>query len=195
MPNNVKAKRRRREANIPDYAIKVNGRWYDYRRLEPLGTLLGAAADIAEAWKYLKKEDHEHFATMLALAFSQAVISKTYMRGINDFLNVLTQPERYATSWEHNLVGSVIPSALNFAGQSTDPYIRDTRPMGEMEAGDRFALAMRNALMARLPKTKMNPEFNRESLPVARDSWGEERKNPERLFPGAPTTVATEAKD
>lgn len=189
------ARRRRRELGIPDYAIKIGDKWVEYRRGEPLGTLLGAAADMAEVSKYMTKEDGEHAAMMVSYAFSNAVLNKTYMSGLNDLLNVLTDPERYAASWEQRMAGSVVPSAVAFSAQSQDPYVRDTRVRGDMDGMTKFMETVSNGVKARLPKTSINPEFNRQSLPIAVDSWGEDRKQDERLFPGAPAKVGRETED
>jgi hypothetical protein len=43
-----------------------------------------------------------------------------------------------------------------------------------------------NAIKARIPKTAMTPEFNAESLPAKRDTWGEVIETPERTFPYSP---------
>lgn len=189
------ARRRRRELGIPDYGVKIGDKWYEYRRGEPLGTLLGAAADMAEVSRYMTDEENEHAAMMVSYAFGNAVINKTYMSGLNDFLNVITDPERYASSWEQRMAGSVVPTGVAQIAQSQDEFIRDTRVRGDMGGMTKFMETVTNGVKARLPKTDMNPEFNRQSLPIAYDSWGQPRKQEERLFPGAPIRVGTETDD
>jgi hypothetical protein len=190
------ARQRRRELKIPDYGIKINGKWYEYRRMEPLGTLLGAAADAGEVAKYATQEEAEHLATMISYAFSQAVINKTYMRGINDLLNVMTDPERYGDQYIQGLAGTVVPTAIAFSAQQQDEFVRDIRVRGEDVKGlERTIAGVTNAIKARIPKSDLTPEFNRESLPVAVDSWGEKRKQDERLFPAAPIKSSVESDD
>ena len=189
------ARKRRRELDIPDYAIKINGKWYEFRRMEPLGTLLGMAADAAEVSKYMTKEENEHVAMMISLAFSQAVLNKTYMRGLNDLLNVMTDPERYGATWEQSMAGTLVPSGVAFLGQEQDPWVRDAKVRGDMPAMEKFVATVTNGIKARLPKTDLNPEFNRQSLPVAIDSWGQPRKQDEKAFTGAPMKAMTESQD
>lgn len=189
------ARKRRRELNIPDYSLKIGNKWYELRRLEPLGTLLGAAADAAEVARYMTKEENEHVAMMISFAFSNAVLNKTYMRGLNDLLNVLTDPERYGASWEQSMAGTVVPSAVAFMANEQDPYIRDAKVRGDMPAMEKFIQTVANGVKARLPKTDINPEFNRQSLPIAIDSWGQERKQDEKLFKGAPIKAMEESQD
>lgn len=189
------ARKRRRELDIPDYAIKINGKWYEFRRMEPLGTLLGMAADAAEVSKYMTKEENEHVAMMISLAFSQAVLNKTYMRGLNDLLNVMTDPERYGATWEQSMAGTLVPSGVAFLGQEQDPWVRDAKVRGDMPAMEKFVTTVTNGIKARLPKTDLNPEFNRQSLPVAIDSWGQPRKQDEKAFTGAPMKATTESQD
>ena len=194
-------RKRRMEAGIIPYGIKINGKWYEYRRLEPLGTIIGAAADAAETRRYAQEDNAEHVMAMAAAAFSQAVTSKTYMKGLSDLVNVMAQPERYGERWYQSMAGSLVPAAIGQYGARNDlengrPVVRDVRSMGEGVSGlEDLKQTTANAIKNRLPKTPLNPEFNRESLPKRIDTWGDTQTSAPGTFSGSPIRTSEPTTD
>lgn len=83
--------------NIPPYSVKVGDKWYQYNRLEPLGMLMGLAADIALAAEWAQEEDDVLIqeASSLALTVVAANITdKTWFKGVADLVNAFTNPAR-----------------------------------------------------------------------------------------------------
>jgi hypothetical protein len=50
-------KRVQQAAGWQPYSVKVGDTWYSYERLQPIGTLIGMAADLAEVWDHLTEEE------------------------------------------------------------------------------------------------------------------------------------------
>jgi hypothetical protein len=187
------ARKRRAEAGMLPYSIKLFGKWYEYRRIEPLGTLLGAAADAFEVNQYRQQENAEHVWSAVGAAFSQAVTNKTYMRSLSDLVNVMADPERYGESWVQGYAGSVVPAAVSQYARAQDvdaqgrPIVRSSQSSGEGMSGTKDAInTLKLAVQSRLPKTPLNPEFNRQSLPPKVDTWGAVKSGGTPTFPGSP---------
>lgn len=190
-------KKRRREAGIPDYSIKVGDKWYEYRRLEPGGVVLGLAADASEIWSYMGQEDRQRIGTMLGMAFAQNVTSKTFMSGLADIVNAVGDPERYGDAYLTRLTGTVVPGAISQTAALRDPVARDTGVYGreKMTPAEQSIQESLNVIKSRLPKTALNPEFNSESLPAKIDSFGQPIKKLDRTFPYSPIRTSSTSDD
>jgi hypothetical protein len=92
------------------YSIKFGDTWYAYGRLEPLGTILGVGADIAEISGHLAPEEFEEIVTAYVAAAGRNVTSKTFLRGLSDLTKTLADPGRYAEHYVEALAGTLIPS-------------------------------------------------------------------------------------
>lgn len=136
------------------YSMKVGDRWISYQRFEPLSLLFGAAADFAEVGRYATPKEADKFAMALAQGVAKNITSKTWLSGLSDAFDALSDPERYGEGYVRRLASSLaIPSVVNQVAQSTDPYLRDARNIVD-------------AVKARVPVVS-------EGLPVKRNVWGE----------------------
>ncbi len=110
------------------YSLKVGDTWYSYNRTDPLGMLMGFAADINEAVRY-GEMDEEHIDEMqeimgLAItAVSQVTINKTYLSGLSELITAVHEPQRYAGSYVNELIGSFVPGTalMGAVARANDP--------------------------------------------------------------------------
>lgn len=114
------------------YSFKVGGNYISYQRLDPFATFLGLAADIYERSEALKAQDETFLQTSMAsmvVAFSKNITNKSYLAGIEQVVDALSQPERFAPRLFQNRLGSYIPSAISQMTGSfgDDPYMREAR--------------------------------------------------------------------
>lgn len=154
------------------YSVKIDGKYYSYQRIQPIGTLMGMAADVAEVWKYLTADESDKVVKMLGVAFANAVTKQSMLQGIATFTEALSSPDRKAGRFMQNFIGSWVPAAVGQTAQIMDDYQREVN-------------SIREAVMNRIPGL-------REELPPTRDPFGEPVKNPDRL--GA-ITIREESKD
>ena len=157
------------------YSVKIGNTWYSYQRIQPLGTLLGMAADMADAWQHMTPEERDKVPRILGLAFSNAVTNQTFLQGITNLSDALSQPDRKGPRFVQNLVASAIPAAAGQSAQLFDPYVREV---------DSIKAAVQN----RIPGL-------RGDLAPQRDPFGEPVRNPERLIPGSPITMREQSTD
>ncbi len=107
------------------YSILVGDRWYEYARIQPTGTLMGLAADIANVWDHMTDEEKDKVPKMLAVAFSNAVTNQTFLAGITNFVNATSEPTRFGPRFIQGLAGSLVPNVIGQPTAMADPVVRE----------------------------------------------------------------------
>lgn len=115
--------------------------YQSYARAEPLAYVIGATADAVEMLAYADYDDElktesEQFnilAASIVAGVANNTMSKTFMQGVMDFSEMLSDPKRYAASWVGNMAGAMIPysSFRRDLSRIQDPYIREAWSMAE----------------------------------------------------------------
>lgn len=157
------------------YSVKVGDTWYSYQRLQPFGTLLGVAADLAEVWEHLDEEESDKLPKMLSVAFANAVTNQTFLQGITNIVNAMSDPTRFGPRFVEGLAASTVPAIAAQTAQLNDPYVREIESVLD---------AVKNRV----------PGLRQELLP-RRDVFGEPTANRERLGIVSPITKSTESPD
>lgn len=139
------------------YSVKVGDSWVTYNRLDPIGFTLGIAADLAEAASNAGGEiDEQRFGEALAVAtfaIANNTLSKTYMRGMADFVTAVSNPQMKADGYTKRLFASmIVPAGVASAARLNDPMMRT--------ADDHV-----DALRRRVPGLS-------KDLPLYRDNFG-----------------------
>ena len=143
------------------YSLKIGDTWYEYARIQPTGTLMGMAADIATAWDHMTDEEKDKVPKLLARAFANAVTNQTFLQGITNVVNAMSEPARFAPKFLQQMAGSMVPNVIGQPTAMADPVVREVNGMLE-------------AIQARIPGL-------RQDLLPKRDWLGEEVKTKERL--------------
>ena len=101
------------------YSIKVGDKYYAYNRLDPVGGLIGLAADMSEIMGQVDEATADQIATAAVLSIIQNMSSKVYLSGVTEFLDALdsssTDPEANnykLTRYLQRLAGSMVPAAV-----------------------------------------------------------------------------------
>jgi hypothetical protein len=138
------------------YSVKIGDRYFSYSRLDPVGMTLGIAADMAEVATHMDQEDREVDVDEAAIYFVATiagnVMSKSYMRGMADIVEVLADPKMHAEGFSRRFAGSFVPSAMAEVARQQDPYRLEIN-------------SMLDGMKARVPGLS-------KDLPVRRDLWG-----------------------
>lgn len=109
------------------YSIKIKDKWYSYKRLEPVGMVVGLTADTKEIWKYASAEEKSSLAAAISTAVGQNILNKTWMQGASNAMNAITDPNRYGESWVQSLAGSAVPGVVATAARALDPNMRQAQ--------------------------------------------------------------------
>ena len=202
-------RRNQKNAGYQPYSIKIGNAQFEYGRLDPIGMLIGTVADYVEIYQDLNDRDRENIEkNLLSFMVNQMegghgedslttgdkvanmsmalyksmfknIASKTYLRGLIDFLSALdgNDVDKRGMWWINNKGSSYVPNLLTKV--MNDPYLRETQTTLE-------------AFRRRLGDT---------SLPVAYNYLGEEIKSTGnaalRMFNGLvnPFTFKTREND
>ncbi len=118
---------KRRQGWQPN-SLKVGDKYYSYNRLDPLGMFLGLTAEVVEVMKYADDDDRHEIAAALTIAVTKNLTSKTYLRGLSDTMNVISDPDRYAERYFQRMGASFIPftSLTAQVERTIDPTLRAT---------------------------------------------------------------------
>ena len=158
------------------YSVLIDGKWYSYQRIEPVAKVLGLAADLIELSKSPKLDegDRAKAISMLVLMFGNATISTTYLSGLANTMQSLTDPERYGENFLEQYAKSLVPKIIGQTTEMADPHKREVNGIFD-------------AIQSQIP-------FLREKLLPKRDVWGEKAKAG-RLFDSMPIAMTEQSKD
>jgi len=136
------------------YSFNIAGKYYAYNRLEPLGSIVGIAADMAEIIGQAEDADIEELTTAAVMSVSRNVTSKTFLRGASEFFEVMSNPDRYGSRYLQNLAGSaLVPTGVAQYERVQDPVLREVH-------------SIMDKVRSRIPGYS-------DELPPRRNLWGE----------------------
>ncbi len=135
-PRNPDARRLLEMSGWQPYSVLVGDTYHSYARLEPLAFVIGAVADTVEISSYINSDvegmDDEqqqlnNAVAAIIMGITNNTMSKTYVRGIADFMEMATNPERKFAGWAKSMSSALVPfSALRSQlGAIDDPYLRE----------------------------------------------------------------------
>lgn len=157
------------------YSVKIGDKWYSYVRLQPVGTLMGLSADAAGVWDHLTEDESDKIPKMLSVAFASAVTNQTFLQGITNIVNALSDPTRFGPQFVRGFARSAVPNIIGQVTEMNDPVAREVD-------------SMLDAVKSRLPGY-------RETLRPKRDVFGEPIAAKERLGGLSPITVTEISTD
>lgn len=100
-------------------------KYTSYHRLDPFSSALGLVADFVELGNRVNDEDKNTLTSGLMIAFAKNITNKTYLRGLAQTVDVLTDPERNMETWRQRHMGSYVPNLLNQT--NPDDTLREVR--------------------------------------------------------------------
>jgi len=149
-----------RRMNIPRGSIKgPEGQFYPSNRMDPHGTHIVTAFDIAEFIKWSADTDTppEEFERLVAaniFAVAGALTNRSWMQGFANAVDAIDNPHISAANYMERLAGLVVPVGVAQVTRYQDPYVKEVH-------------SMLDAIKARTPGWS-------KDLPNVRDVWGKE---------------------
>ena len=116
----------------PPTSIKIGDRWYSYSRLDPIATVLQVWVDTIDIIRTATKHGEVEAALKrIPEMMAGLVYDKTMVAALNDLVYIASRPgpgiarllSRYATSF--------VPAIIRGAARAADPYLRESRPVGD----------------------------------------------------------------
>ena len=145
------------------YSIKIGDKYVSYRRFDPFSTVFGMFADAIETSNEILKNggnpaEVDQILQTAVIMISRNITNKTYMTGITNFANALSNPKQFGQQFVNSFAGSAVPYS-SLLGQSIGLF-SDDPVMRELES----AL---DAVKSRIPVVE-------EQVPPRRNLFGEE---------------------
>jgi hypothetical protein len=113
------------------YSIRMDGKWYKYNRLEPVGMILGLAADSIEIGKFAQGGELDKVYALVMGSLMNNLADKTFLSGVFDFTEAITDPQRYGARWVSRMTSSFIPNVMAQPTWKADPLVREARTQVE----------------------------------------------------------------
>ena len=112
------------------YSFVVGNKYVSYQRLDPMATVIGLFADLVEAEEYYDLDDTAmgNMFSAAMLSFSNNVTNKSYVKGLDNMLNMLRDPAANSKALAGNIAGGFVPTLFS-QGQnySDERVLRETR--------------------------------------------------------------------
>lgn len=166
-PTETATRNTMRRTGWQPYSIRIGDTYLAYNRLDPLGMMIGIAADLTEITGELGEQDRKSVPAALVLATAKNLTSKTYLTGISNVVLAIDDPDRYGEAYLRRQLATLVPftSALAQIERVVDPTLRETR-VGRADDPDmKFVAELINQVRAR------TPGFS-DDLPPRRNVWG-----------------------
>lgn len=163
------------DLGVPPYSVKIGGKYYSYSRADPIGMMMGLAADMSETFSNAGETDGNELAAAGITALASNLASKTYMTGIYDFIGAIdprnpsSSPGKYISDFATGLVP--YSSFLRNVTSAVDPTARDAKALEYGEDGKIDPVA--TYLQSMVNKVKKGIPGLSDELPPMRDLWGE----------------------
>ena len=114
--------------DVQPYSVRFNTsegpRFISISRLDPLlGTQVAVAADLVQLHDEVSKEDRQKVGMLLSMSISNNMLSKTYLKGLSDFMLAMTDGTRYADSYVQGITTSIVPNILSQVSRTIDPAL------------------------------------------------------------------------
>lgn len=169
-PKNKGERETLQQAGWQPYSIRVGDKYYSYKREDPFSSIIGLVADAVEGYKYATDREMnlvDGLTQSIVLSIARNITNKTYLTGITNVTNAISNPEQFGPTLVNQYVSSLVPfSAALDQSKSTvadDAVLRDVRSMAD-------------AVRAKIP-------FLAEEVAPQRNILGEVMSKPAALGP------------
>ena len=155
-PDNPSRRSAKQRQGWQPYSVKLGDRYFAFNRMDPIGMTLGLAADAVEILQNSdgsKPKAAEEAIIAGVASIANNMTSKTYLRGVSQFFEMMANPTMFSESYVQRLLGTAIPTAAAEVARGIDPYLRETR-------------SIMDSLRRRTPGIS-------KELPAVRDLWGQ----------------------
>lgn len=197
------------------YSVLINGTYYSYAGAEPYSTIVGLMADAVELVQtgMADQDQADEILTGVLFSLGKNLSNKTFMQGFSNFMNALTNGERYGSQVVESFARTAVPvlgaGVTRQATKSIDPYRRDPLefqsmprefaelPM-EIQQQNSEVLARYDTwawINSRIGELKANVPGWSEEVPALRDFWGRKVVNEGAFGPDIMSPVYMSAAD
>lgn len=94
------------------YSVRVGDKYYSYQRADPMSTVLGLYVDMFEAYKYhdVDEDTMSYLSGVMMLSFINNIANKSFLQGIDNMLQVLSDPIGSTTKAGGDILAGFVPN-------------------------------------------------------------------------------------
>ena len=110
------------------YSIKVAGVWVSYQGVEPLSSIIGAAADASEILIATMEDDEVDTDDVIGAVIGATlynITNKTFLEGFARLIGMASDPRTKGPKAVQDYLGSLVPRGVDYVTRMNDPVIRD----------------------------------------------------------------------
>lgn len=159
------------------FSIRFGNRWVSYKAWGPFALTAAATAAFHDSHSKLSKMNATDTAIKIGAAMGQALLDESFLRGLKNVVDALSEPDRFASGFASGIAGGFVPmeSALRTLNDALDPTVRSPKTIYER-------------IVAGLPVVSKTVSARLDAL--GRPSTKEGSRGLSSLFPGgfAPAT-------
>jgi len=124
-PSDPNLNRAWRAAGHEPYTFgEPGGPRHSYRRLSPVGDVIGLTADGVEIMQYMTEKASENLMTAILFAWTNNFLNKTFFSSINGFFRAVQDPVNAGGQFMRNLGSSSVPNVVSKIAEIQDPYVK-----------------------------------------------------------------------
>jgi hypothetical protein len=156
-----------RGRHVPAYSIRIGDKYYSYKRIEPLSTMLALIADGLESYRMAKTDAGASGAFRRMFTGTAHLIGeKSYLNTFSQIVQLFDEPERSIGSWATDFTASWMPNAVRQASAAFDDVRHDSsvRTSGVRWWRDQFHVTLSKAGVMRLA-----PKIDCFGRPITKD--------------------------
>lgn len=113
------------------FSIRVGNNYVSYQRLDPVASMLGVLVDAAETLREGINDSETGFFQAVAgsvfVSVTNNITNKSYLKGLKDLMDFVSDPEGQYQRVSQNLVGSFVPSLAAGIEKAVDPEMQSVR--------------------------------------------------------------------
>lgn len=115
------------------YSAKIAGYWVPYTIGEPWAAGIGMVADSVQNAKREAKDVDPSIATAVIATFPRYFVSKTFMSGIRDFMDALSDGERFGPKLLMRQASGMVPYSgfMRYIQSTYDQTMKDPQTVGQ----------------------------------------------------------------
>lgn len=124
-PTDPDKKQNKIDTGWQPYSMRFGDKWVSYQRLEPISSIIGFAADLAEAGDSKTIVDK---GAKLAASLNENLTNKTFLAQFSDTMEMMAHPNKNWRQWLRQMEGSAVPAIVARSAYALDPTVRVTDP-------------------------------------------------------------------
>ena len=111
---------------VPPNSIKIDGQWYDYRVIEPMGTALSLLVTTAETLHKARTSGEYSKAAMDGMKkFNLQFLEQPMLKGLKDVVDAMSAPDRKGQQLASSMITGFAPNVMRGMARNADPLVRE----------------------------------------------------------------------